>query len=69
MRSLGDLIRIRDEIRRKKEGHEREGKIRIVVGMGSCGLRQARKTMKKFVEDAGNRHLDVGSDPGRLYCL
>ena len=60
MRSLGDLIRIRDEIRRKKEGHEREGKIRIVVGMGSCGIAAgARKTMKKFVEDAGNRHLDV----------
>jgi NADP-reducing hydrogenase subunit HndB len=60
MRSLGDLIRIRDEIRRKKEGHEREGKIRIIVGMGSCGIAAgARKTMKKFVEDAGNRHLDV----------
>lgn len=60
MGSLGDLVRIREEIRKKEEGHEKEGKVRIIVGMGTCGIMAgARKTMKAFLADTEDRNLDV----------
>lgn len=60
MKSLEELAKIRDEARKMTEIREGEEKIKIIVGMGTCGIAAgARETMKTILDEVGKRNLNV----------
>ena len=64
MKSLEELKEIRqktlDKINMRKE--DKEEAVRVVVGMATCGMQQARPVMIAFIEECakrGLRHVQV----------
>jgi len=51
MKSLDELRKIRDEVKKNLEMRAGEHRAKIVVGMGTCGIAAgARETMRAFLE-------------------
>ncbi|MCR4426378.1 MAG: (2Fe-2S) ferredoxin domain-containing protein [Firmicutes bacterium] len=58
MKSLEELKRIRERARAMTELREGQGDVRIVVGMGTCGIAAgARDTLGAILEELGRRNL------------
>ncbi|MBS3872991.1 MAG: (2Fe-2S) ferredoxin domain-containing protein [Firmicutes bacterium] len=52
MKTVEDLRRLRDEVRSMTALREGEADVRIVVGMGTCGIAAgARETLNTFVRE------------------
>ena len=61
MKSLDELAKIKEEARKMTEIREGENaeKIKIVVGMGTCGIAAgARETMGAVLQELEKRNLD-----------
>lgn len=61
MKSLEELAKIKEEARKMTEIREGENaeKIKIVVGMGTCGIAAgARETMGAILQELEKRNLD-----------
>jgi NADP-reducing hydrogenase subunit HndB len=51
LKSLEDLKRIREEALQKRQAKITTGQVKVVVGMGTCGIAAgARETMKAILE-------------------
>ena len=59
MKSLEELAAIRNKMKDKVALREKEGDIRIVVGMATCGIAAgARPVLNAFVEEVSKQHAD-----------
>ena len=51
MKSLDELRKIKDEVKRSMEMRSGGQRVKVVIGMGTCGIAAgARDTMKAFME-------------------
>ncbi len=58
MKSLAELAKIREETKAKMALREKEGAVRVVVGMATCGIAAgARPVLNTFVEEVSNEGL------------
>jgi len=58
MKTVEDLRRLREEVRNMTRLREGEAEVRIVVGMGTCGIAAgARETLNTFVSEIAERGL------------
>lgn len=58
MKSLDELAKIREEAKQMIQARESSEGIRIVVGMGTCGIAAgARETMGAILDELGKRGL------------
>lgn len=56
--NLEELKKIREKAQKDVELRQKQGRIRIVVGMGTSGIAAgARDVLKTFVEEIGRRNL------------
>ena len=52
IKSLEELIKVREEALEKRKVKAASGEIQVIVGMGTCGIAAgARETMKTILED------------------
>ncbi len=60
MKSLDELKKMRDEMKRKVEMREaKDVKCRVLVGMATCGIASgARPILNKFVQDVSNKKVE-----------
>ncbi|WP_227765787.1 (2Fe-2S) ferredoxin domain-containing protein [Zhaonella formicivorans] len=59
MKSLEDLEKLKKEVLEKMKLRETEDKIKVVVGMGTCGIAAgAREVMTSILEELGKRNLN-----------
>ncbi|MBQ9067352.1 MAG: (2Fe-2S) ferredoxin domain-containing protein [Clostridia bacterium] len=58
MKSLQDLAAIREQAKAKMALREKEGAIRVVVGMATCGIAAgARPVLNTFAEEVSKENL------------
>lgn len=58
MKSLEELVKIRDQARRMTELREEKAQIKVIIGMGTCGIAAgARETMKAILDEINKRNL------------
>ena len=58
MKSLEELAKIREEARKSIALREGQEGIKIVIGMGTCGIAAgARETIMAFLEELGKRNI------------
>ncbi|HOD11714.1 MAG TPA: (2Fe-2S) ferredoxin domain-containing protein [Candidatus Omnitrophota bacterium] len=56
--TLDDLRKMRESLKNEMDKRDGEKDIRIVVGMGTCGIAAgAKKTLEAFIEDLDKRSL------------
>lgn len=59
MKSVEELRNLRDEVRQMTKLRQAKAEIKIIVGMGTCGIAAgARQTLSAFVEDIAARSLE-----------
>lgn len=59
MKSVDELIKIRDEARKQMRLRESKEGVRIIVGMGTCGIAAgARETVKAILDEVSKRNLN-----------
>lgn len=72
MKSLEELRKIKEQVKKSMQMREGGQKIKIVVGMGTCGIAAgARETMKAFMEElekAGVNDAAVTATGCAGYC-
>lgn len=58
MKSLEDLIKLRDQARQMTELREENKKNKVIIGMGTCGITAgARETMKAILDEISKQNL------------
>jgi (2Fe-2S) ferredoxin len=58
VKSLEDLIKLRDQARQMTELREESEKAKVIIGMGTCGIAAgARETMKAILDEINKRKL------------
>ena len=58
MKSLTELQKIRDQVRRELEVRNGNQRTRVIVGMGTCGIAAgARDTMRAFMDEVDRAGL------------
>lgn len=58
MKSLDELAKIREQAKQMIQARENSEGIRIIVGMGTCGIAAgARETMSAILDELGKRGL------------
>jgi NADP-reducing hydrogenase subunit HndB len=58
-KSLEELRRLKNEVLEKRKGQPQAGRVRVVVGMGTCGIASgARETMKAILDAIESENLD-----------
>ncbi|HEY8344068.1 MAG TPA: (2Fe-2S) ferredoxin domain-containing protein [Bacillota bacterium] len=59
MKSVDELMKIRDEARKQMGLREGKQGTRIIVGMGTCGITAgARETIKAILDEVSKRNLN-----------
>lgn len=70
MKSLEELAAIRNKMKDKVALREKEGDIRIVVGMATCGIAAgARPVLNAFVEGVSNAGLNDKVTVSQTGCI
>lgn len=60
MKSLEELRKLREELQKEMLARNSEGKIKIVIGMGTCGIAAgAREILQAVLQEVEKRNLDV----------
>lgn len=60
MKSLEDLRQLRSELEKEMSARNSEGKSKIIVGMGTCGIAAgARDILQAVLRELRKRNLDV----------
>ncbi len=58
MKSLEDLIKLRDQARQMTALREENAQTKVIIGMGTCGIAAgARETMKAILEEISKQNL------------
>lgn len=58
--SLDDLKKLRDEKKKTMEGRDTNKDVKIIIGMGTCGIAAgAKETFDSFVEELGKKDTDA----------
>lgn len=70
MKSLSELAMIREETKAKMALREKEGAIRVVVGMATCGIAAgARPVLNTFVEEVNKENLQERISVEQTGCI
>jgi len=70
MKSLEELAKIREQTKAKMALREKEGAIRVVVGMATCGIAAgARPVLSTFVEEVNKEHLEDKVSVEQTGCI
>ena len=70
MKSVADLIRMRDEARKKVDLREGDKDYRVVVGMATCGIAAgARPVLNAFVEGVNKSGLENKVSVTQTGCI
>ncbi len=60
MKSLEELRKLREDLQKEMSTRKSEGKPKIIIGMGTCGIAAgARNILKAVLEEIEKRNLDV----------
>lgn len=60
MKSLEELRKLREELQKEMLARNSEGKTKIVIGMGTCGIAAgAREILQAVLQEVEKRNLDV----------
>src|SRR5690554_2448206 len=60
MKSLEELRKLREELQKEMLARDSEGKTKIVIGMGTCGIAAgAREILQAVLQEVEKRNLDV----------
>ncbi len=58
--SLEDLKKLRDEKKKTMEGRDTDKDVKIIIGMGTCGIAAgAKETFDSFVDELGKKDTDA----------
>ena len=70
MKSLAELAAIREKMKDKVAIREGSGEIRVVVGMGTCGIAAgARPVLNTFVEEISKEGLSEKATVSQTGCI
>ena len=70
MKSLEELAKIREETKAKMALREKEGAVRVVVGMATCGIAAgARPVLNTFVEEVNKEKLQGKVSVEQTGCI
>ena len=70
MKSLEELARIREQTKAKIALREKEGAVRVVVGMATCGIAAgARPVLAAFVEGVNDAGLNSSVTVSQTGCI
>jgi len=60
MKSLAELKQLREKLQQEMSARNSEGKPKIIVGMGTCGIAAgAREVLQAIINEIERRNLDV----------
>lgn len=60
MKSLAELKQLREKLQQEMSARNSEGKPKIIVGMGTCGIAAgAREALQAIINEIERRNLDV----------
>lgn len=60
MKSLAELRKLREELQREMLARSGEGKPKLIVGMGTCGIAAgAREVLQAILDEVEARNLEV----------
>lgn len=70
MKSLAELVALREQMRNKVSMRKGSGQIRVIVGMGTCGIvAGARPVLSAFVEKVTEAKLDEKIIVSQTGCI